>query len=62
MAKSFVGRVELDEQVERYFKRHALSLKDIFNYSIHRNFDEVTRMTLEIYIDHAVFDKEEGEP
>lgn len=59
VAMVVTAKAKLDEQVERYFAAHPLTMKYIQSYSVHREVNNVTRITLDIYIDQTEFDKEE---
>lgn len=60
MVKQLMQRTELDKQVERYL-RDPLTLNEIRNYSLHRDYTGMMTMTLEIYVNPTRFDEARGE-
>lgn len=49
-------RMGIDAQIGRYLGEQPLSINDVIEYSLHRDSDGLTTMTLKVIVDSQRFD------
>lgn len=58
MARKIAYNTKLDLQVRKYLEE-PMAFNDVMDYSISRNPDGLTTLTVKVYVDPERFDKEE---